>query len=218
MKRVLLVALIVSLNTIAFAQGDSSREPLEDLNIDFMLRGYFCAASPTKDEQALGLFGTSQNFPKAVEPDKNFPRGKISLVARPDVETAFAGKYKGLTVLLVNMTSQQVAFHAQDSRLNITQEALDTDFKWKPVEYLPSSWCGNSYHRVFLGPREYWSFAAARFTGKFKTRFRFRLDHQTSNGQKITIYSNEFEGSLNKGQFTNQRDYKPSGIMDPYIN
>jgi hypothetical protein len=218
MKRVLFVALIISLNTIAFAQQDSSRKPTEDLNIDYMLRGYFCASSLIEDQRALGGFGTSRNLPKAVEQGKSFPQGKISLVARPDVETIFAGKYKGLTVLLVNMTSQQVAFHAQDSRLDITQEALDTDFKWKPVEYLPSSWCGNSYHRVILGPREYWSFAAARFTGRLKTKFRFRLDHQTSNGQKLTIYSNEFEGSLNKGQFKNQRDYKPSGIMDPYIN
>ena len=218
MKKVLLVALLISLNTITFAQTSSSRKPAEDLNIDFMLRGYFCAASLTEDKQAFGGFGTSNNFPKTVKPNNNFPQGKISLVAKPDVETIFAEKYKGLTVLLVNMTNQMVDFPAQDSRLYITQEALDTDGKWKPVEYLPSSWCGNSYHRVFLGPRQYWSFAAARFTGRIKTRFRFRLDHQTSNKEKLTIYSNEFEGSLNKGQFTNQRPYKPSGIMDPYIN
>jgi hypothetical protein len=180
MKKVLFVSLILSINIIAFAQRTSSHKPNEVLNINFMLRGYFYASSLIEDQHALGGFGTSQKFPKAVEPNNSFPQGKISLVARPDVETIFAKKYKGLTVLLINMTSEQVGINAQDSRLYITQEARDTDGKWKPVEYLPSSWCGNSYHRVTLGSREYWSFAAVRFTGRLKTKFRFRLDHQTS--------------------------------------
>ncbi len=218
MRKVLIVALFISLNTITFAQGDSSRKKTEDLNIDFMLRGYFYAGSLIKDQGALGGLGPSFNYSRAVEPDMSFPQGEISLVARPEVETIFGEKYKGLTVLLVNMTSQQVAFLAQDSRLYITQEALDIDGNWKPVEYLPSSWCGNSYHSVILGPRQYWSFAAARFTGKLETRFRFRLDHHTSNKQNTTIYSNEFEGSLNRGQFTNHRPRKPSGILDLYNN
>jgi len=79
-------------------------------------------------------------------------------------------------VFLVNTTKEQVTFSASDSRLYIVQEALDRDSKWKPIEYLPSSWCGNSYHHVFLGANEYWEFAAARYTGEFKTRLRFRLD------------------------------------------
>jgi hypothetical protein len=98
------------------------------------------------------------------------------------------------------------------------QEALDRDGKWKPIEYLPSSWCGNSYHTVFLAANEYWEFTAARFTGKFKTKLRFRLDHQKPGAEDATIYSNEFEGGVNPKQFTVQKEYKPAGLMDPYNN
>lgn len=218
MKKTLIGLIVFSLSSIIHGQETSSRKPLEDLNIDFMLRGYFFAGSKIEDKNALGGFGPSKNFSKAIESAINAPQGKVSLLALPDQETIFAGKYKGIKLLLVNATNAQVAFSASDSRLNIVQEALDSDGKWKPVDYLPQSWCGNSYHRVFLGANEYWEFAAARFTGRFRTRLRFRLDEQTSETERTTIYSNEFEGSINRKQFTNQRPYTPAGLMDPYIN
>ena len=88
----------------------------------------------------------------------------------------------------------------------------------KPIEYLPSSWCGNSYHTVFLGPKQYWEFAAPRYNGKIKTRLRIRLEWQKSQFQKLTIYSNEFDGSVNAKQFTVQQGHQPTNIMDPYNN
>lgn len=218
MKKLLFVLLFVSLNIFALGQGNSSRKSLEDLNIDFMLRGYFYAGSKIEDKNALGGFGSSENFPKALASNISFPQGKISLIALTDEETVFAEKYKGIKLLLVNTTDQQAAFSASDSRLYIVQEAIDRDGKWKPVEYLPSSWCGNSYHTVFLGANEYWEFAAARFTGEFKTKLRFRLDEQKSKTKTMTIYSNEFDGSVNAKQFTVQQGHKPTSIMDPYDN
>lgn len=218
MKKILFALLLFSLSSFAFGQEKPSRKSLENLNIDFMLRGYFYAGSRIEDKNALGGFGPSENFPKAINSKLNLPQGKISLIALPDEETVFAGKYKGIKLLLVNATGQKTQFSASDSRLNIVQEALDSDGKWKPVEYLPSSWCGNSYHTVFLGANEYWEFTAARFTGKFKTKLRFRLDERRSKNETTAIYSNEFEGGINKEQFTNQRPYNPSGIMDPYNN
>lgn len=98
------------------------------------------------------------------------------------------------------------------------QEAIDIDGQWKPVEYLPLSWCGNSYHMVFPDPKQYWEFAAARYTGKFKTRLRFRLQWQKSDTQKLTVYSNEFDGSVNAKQFTVKQEHTPGSIMDPYDN
>lgn len=218
MKNLLLALLILSFNILAFGQKQTTSAPLEDLNIDFMLRGYFYAGSHIKDENAFGGFGSSDNFPKLIKSDVNPPKGKISLIALPDEETVFSSKYKGIKLLLVNSTDEKVGFSASDSRLYIVQEALDTDGKWKPVEYLPSSWCGNSYHTVFLGANEYWEFSAARFTGEAKTKMRFRLDQHNSSTNKNPIYSNEFDGSINKKQFTEQKPYNPSGIMDPYNN
>ena len=218
MNKILFVLLFVTFNTFAFGQDNSLSKPLEDLNIDFMLRGYFYAGSRIEDKKALGGFGKSQNFPKALSSNINVAPGKISLIALPEEEIVFAEKYKGMKVLLVNATDEQAAFSASDSRFYIVQEALDRDGKWKPIEYLPSSWCGNSYHTVFLGANEYWEFAAARFTGEFKTKLRFRLDLQKSETEKITIYSNEFDGGVNAKQFTIQQGHKPTSIMDPYNN
>jgi|SRR5690606_37601337 len=207
-----LVFVLSNLWTVAPAQ----KPELRDLNVDFMLRGYFYAGSRIKDEKALGGFGTSKNFPKSFG-SKRFSPGKISLVAYPDEETAFYKEFRGMKLILANSTSRRQAFAASDSRLNIVQEAKDKDGEWKPVEYLPSSWCGNSYHTVFLDPGEYWEFAAARFTGEQKTMLRFRLDLRRGDQPKY-IYSNEFEGSINPKQFTVQKPYTPQGIMDPYDN
>lgn len=218
MKKILCALLFVSLGVCADGQEAQSNRALENLNVDFMMRGYVYAGSKVEDKGALGGFGTSQNFPKAIDPDMSVRQGEISLIAKVDDEAVFDGKYKGLKLLLVNATNEQVAFPASDSRLYIVQEALDRDGKWKPVEYLPSSWCGNSYHNVFLGAQEYWEFAAARYTGKFKTRLRFRLDGQKSKTEKMAIYSNEFGGSVNAKQFTIQQGHTPTSIMDPYNN
>jgi hypothetical protein len=95
---------------------------------------------------------------------------------------------------------------------------MDLDGKWKPVEYLPSSWCGNSYHSVFLGPNEFWEFAAAKLNGTIKTKLRFRLQMSSDKQKAGHIYSNEFDGSINPKQFTVQKDYTPAGLMDPYNN
>ena len=217
MKKPFFALLIVSLSICAGGQ-DKRSGSLEELKVDFMMRGYFFAGSRIEDKQALGGFGTSQNLPKAIDHKMSVSKGEISLIAKPDEAAIFAEKYKGLKVVLINGTNERVGFPASDSRLYIVQEALDGGGKWKPIEYLPSSWCGNSYHTVFLGPHEYWEFAAARYTGKFKTRLRFRLDWPKSGTEKTTIYSNEFEGSVNAHQFTIQQGHKPTDIMDPYNN
>jgi hypothetical protein len=75
--------------------------------------------------------------------------GQLALVALPGTAVAFAEEYRGMRLLLVNRTKVEAEFPASDSRLSIIQEAQDSEGNWKAIEYLPSSWCGNSYHRVF---------------------------------------------------------------------
>ena len=216
MKKTLFALLFVSLACAASGQEKRSHETLRDLSVDFMMGGYFYAGSKIEDKDALGGFGTSDNFPKAIDPSMRVHRGVISLVVKPDEAVTFEKRYRGLKVLLVNATKETIAFSASDIRLNIVQEALDRDGQWKPIEALSSSWCGNSYHRVFLGANEYWEFAAARYTGGFKTKLRFRLDEQKSETEKMTIFSDAFEGSVNAGQFATEQGYQPTSIMDPY--
>ena len=116
-------------------------------------------------------------------------------------------------MILANDTGRRIAFPASDSRLSIVREALDPEGVWKPVEYLPSSWCGNSYHRVFLTDGKIWSFVAPVYRGSFETRMRFRL--RAEDGQ---IYSNEFAGSVNLDQFSVRQGHEATSLMDPYVD
>lgn len=204
--------VVLLLSAIAVCQAAYLSAELEEANFKFMLRGYCYAASKITDTQALGGFGESDNFSRPIRPEMFVRRGECYLIARPDEATVFAKKYKGMRLLLINATSKQVAFPASDSRLPIIQEARDEHGEWRPIEYLPSSWCGNSYHRIFLGSNEYWVFAAPRYTGRFKTKLRFKLEG------KNPLYSDEFEGRINKEQFSIKRGHTPTDIMDPYNN
>jgi hypothetical protein len=215
MKRALLAVLFAVL--CVGVQGQT-RGGLQNLSVDFMTRGYFFAGSRIVDKDAPGGFGPSDNFPRAIAPGMKVPEGQLSLVVLPDEESVFAKKYRGLKVLVVNSTTDTVGLAASDSRLNIVQEALDRDGQWKPIEYLPSSWCGNSYHTVFLGSNEYWEFDAARYSGRFKTKIRVTLNQRISNDQMMVIHSNEYDGGVNPNQFKVQQGHKPTNIMDPYNN
>jgi hypothetical protein len=200
MKKLLFTLFIVSLNIVTFGQENPSRKSLEKTNIENRMNGYYPAGSKVEDKTALGGFWASQNFPKTIDPNMNIRQGEISLVALPDEETVFAEKSRGMKLLLVNTTNEQVTFSASDSLLYIVQEALDQNGKWKTIELMPFSSCGNSNHNVFLGANEYWEFAAARYTGNVKTRLRFRLIKQKSKSEQSPIYSNDFEGSVNQKQ------------------
>ena len=124
------------------------------------------------------------------------PAGKLSLIALTDEPLAF-DKSRGFRVILANTTRVKGDFEGQDTRLNIVREALDPAGRWRPIEYLAPSFCGNSYHRMFLPPGRYWSFAAPVYRGAFATRMRFVLEQEG-----LRLVSNEFAGSINLEQFT----------------
>lgn len=186
---------VVLLPALTWAQ-DNPRPALQDTDTKSMFPAMCAAGTRIQDKTALGGFGVSNNLPKPVGAMK-VQNNKVYLQANPDLPTTFAQKYRGMTLLLVNTTNSSKPFEASDSRLSIVQEALDKQGRWRPIEFFYSSFCGNSHHKVFLGPKEYWSFAVPRYKGTFKTKLRFRLSQEKTN-----LLSNEFEGSINPGQFT----------------
>ena len=171
-----------------------------ETNIETMGRAACYAGSAAKDEKAIGGFGKSDNLPSPAE-ERQGTTGQISLVAKPD-RALRTPNCDGMTLLVVNRTREDRWFVAEDSRLAITQEAVDHDGLWRPVEYLPSSWCGNSYHRVLLPPDQQWQFCVPKYKGEYWTTMRFKL--QLEEG---ALYSNEFLGSVNPSQFTNKGDH-----------
>jgi hypothetical protein len=194
------------------------------MNIDYMNRGYF---------YALGYDTTSYSYPdhyahqQQITAVNNFPEG-FSLIAMPERKHETPWGVQTLSVFIVNSTSDTTFFNTQDNRLYMQMQAQDKTGKWVDIEYLPSSWCGNSYYGTSLWPDHYWSFAAPVYEGCMKTKFRIKLQVVNQGAKKNSwgnarkedehiMYSNEFAGSVNPGQFWRKRRYSPTGIMDPYL-
>jgi len=192
------------------APDDMADDPAAQnfVNTKVMTRSY-CYAGSIADPDALGGYGKSDNQPRKVR--RNSSGKGLYLLAQPTVVTSWQ-KQPGMRLVLVNQTANRLSFAASDSRLSIIQEAQDDAGKWRPIEYLPSSWCGNSYHCVFLPVNHFWSFAAPRYQGTAATKLRFalQLDKDT------TLYSNEFAGSINPEQFTTKEGHTATNLMDPY--
>ncbi len=202
------ITIVVSIIVLMVPLSSRADDDLALLRFPAQLSGYFFAQSAIPDEAAFGGFGKSDNKPHRVVGESVSSQPQIVLVALPDEVAVFAldstGKYpvervtlesktfKGFKVLLLNETPDVVWFSATDSRLSVVREAMDQSGEWKPIEALPGSSCGNSYHRVALEPNQYWSFSAPAYAGEFLTKMRFRLDDTVSN---------EFEGTMVLSQF-----------------
>lgn len=188
-------------------------------NIDYMKRGSYYASSPYKEELAgFGGWSSSENAFKKISDQNEFSNNELSLKAASYKDVKYLEKYDAIKLSVANTAVDTFFFDVQDSRLYLKLQAKDRYGIWKDIEYLPSSWCGNSYHSLFLPPNRIWEFIIPVFDGEFKTTLRAELLYKTNSEDKIekSLYSNEFEGSINPGQFWRMEEYYPSGIMDPY--
>lgn len=196
-----------------------SKADKKQLNIDYMNRGYYYASSKYKKELAgFGGWGSSDNSSKQISSDVIFSPNTLQIVIDTKQKTKWAEKYDAIKLFVANTSGDTLYFDAQDSRLYLKIQAQDKNGEWKDIEYLPSSWCGNSYHSLFLAPNELWEFATPVYQGEYRTKIRGELLYKKSKDQEKDdiIYSNEIDGYINPGQFWNKREYYPSGIMDPY--
>ncbi|HSU55177.1 MAG TPA: hypothetical protein VLT36_14055 [Candidatus Dormibacteraeota bacterium] len=189
----------------------SSGEDLKDVNLKCMLRGYCFAANPTNASTTREVAATP-NVPRPLGQTNYGAEGRLSLVLLAQQEVPFAKAYHGFRLLLVNRTTTATNFPSCDNRLDIIQEAMQPDGHWRPVEYLPSSWCGNSYSHLTLPAGYYWEFAAPRYTGKLRVPLRFVLNIKGDE----PIYSEIFVGWINQEQFTQKEGHNPANLMDPY--
>jgi hypothetical protein len=165
--------------------------------------GWYGAGSKITDEKALGGFGPCGNFPKKCANDFPGTRGQLTLIAYP-AEIVDVGQRKAMLVRLVNRTEKVAEFSACDSRLYIVQEALDRTGQWKPLEKFPETFCGNSFHRVFLDVNEYWEFFGVPRDGSCATKLRFRLEPGGEPGIAQPgegVYSNEYTGRIDPAAF-----------------
>lgn len=161
------------------------------------LAGIYPAGSRIKDRDALGGFGPCDNYPWDLAGKEWGADEAVSIIAFPEEPVAYF-KHRGFALRVINRTVKAVGFAACDSAMFIVREAQDASGAWREIESPPDSGCGNSFHRVFLGPGQYWQFPAREYAGPIKTIMRFRLD---PGGGKPVIYSNEFDGQVTAAQF-----------------
>ncbi|UUC44565.1 WG repeat-containing protein [Flavobacterium cerinum] len=203
---------------IIWQEKKANEQNVTPLNIDFMNRGYFYAYS-TPDEQDLrGGWGVSKNILQINEIINISDLGKLKLLIKTEEKAVFQDFYSGYKFYVQNNTNDTIAFEAQDSRLYLKLQAQNKKGEWKDIEYLPSSWCGNSYHTVKLDPNTSWEFIIPEYEGEFKTKIRAELQYLGAKDKKLFIYSNEIQSSINPAQFWNKMEYVPGGLMDPYYD
>lgn len=205
---------------IVWKYHQPKRKARTKLDIDYMNRGYCYAYStplPQTGDDSGGWY-VSRNTPKPITETKTFGNNRLSVTIDAGKVVAFNKNTDGFNLFVANTTSDTIRFNAQDSRLYMTLQAIDQTGNWNDIEYLPSSWCGNSYHQIALEPGAYWTFTIPDYDGEFATKIRAKLLYVAPNDPKnqISIYSNEINGHVNPGQFFNKRSYQPNGIMDPY--
>ncbi|WP_262148132.1 hypothetical protein [Chryseobacterium foetidum] len=201
----IIFVFLLLLSSITFGQTK------KDLVIDFMLRGNIYAQSSIEDSTALGGFGGSENLPKIINAKNDFSENGLFLKIDTTNLVTINDKFNGYRFYIVNKSDTITKLDASDSRLYVIAEVLYKN-EWKPIEYLPSSSCGNSYHQVYLKQNEYWEFTVPKFSGKINTKLRYKL----MIGEQKYIYSNEILTSINKNQLKQKQGHKPNGIMDPY--
>jgi hypothetical protein len=121
-------------------------------------------------------------------------------------------------VYLANTSKDTCRFDAEDSRLYLSTEVRGRDGVWRDIDYLPNSWCGNSYHTIDLEPGAYWRFTMPAFDGAIPVSLRLRLERTLprKHEKPVFLYSNVIHSRVNPAQFWNKRPYTPRGLMDPY--
>jgi hypothetical protein len=185
---------------------------LDSVNIDFQFRGDCYAYSSVKNKIESNGEAHSYNLPKSI--DSTFPRQGLYLVINQKEFTKIDSTFLGCKLYLVNTSYSLIKLNASDSRLSIIAEALNEKNEWTSISYLPSSGCGNSYHKVILDKDEFWSFDIPIFKGKIKTKLRYTL----TIDKDTKVSSNEIVSYLNKEQFDkeNREGHKNNNLMDPY--
>lgn len=205
-------------NMIWMEQDTDYSEDIQPLNIDYMNRVNYDAASPYRQDLArFGGWARSDNASKQGA-GKIVAGGSLSVVIDDQKETTWNEQYRGMRLYVANTSADTIFFEAMDSRLYLKLQAKDKNGVWRDIEYMPSSWCGNSYHMLYLSPKEYWQFTAPEYEGSYATVIRAKLLYKRNKDDKESevIYSNEIKGSVNPAQFWNKLSYRSAGLMDSY--
>lgn len=108
-------------------------------------------------------------------PTDDLPEGLTVLVGDEIVPWEMNPHISGREIYLVNNTRDTAIFEAEDSRIYALIEARDESGDWRAVQNYRHSWCGNSYHHVYLPPGKSWNWTIPEMEGAFETDMRIRI-------------------------------------------
>ncbi len=118
----------------------------------------------------------------------------------------------GNRLFINNFTDSSVIVPIEDDRLVLVQEAVDPEGNWKPIEYFIHSGCGMSYSGFRIPSKMCYEMMIVKYSGNFKTKLRVRA----MVGKQMYI-SNEFDGSINLGQFQSPEWVTSKGEANDYL-
>jgi hypothetical protein len=182
---------------LSLAVGAIAAEPAPPAKGPRLPESMYMAGTKSPDTTALGGFAPSMHLPVKLRAPASFKEGELSLRVLHH-KAAEPGEKAETLLWIANRTKGEVWLRACDSRLFLVLEKKEKDGKWAPVEGMPTTSCGNSYHRVSAGPGEGWSFPAAVGPGA-KVTLRYRLlpdGAHAGKGARAAVVSNEFEGVI----------------------
>lgn len=214
-----------------FVWQQANQSTIHAMNIDYMQRCYFSVSHANTGHPSRYGVG-----PEEITSKHTFTPQQVSVTVAPDDTVHLDNTFVGMKVFVANTTTDTIVFNAQDGVLYMTTQALGEDGKWKDIDFMPHSWCGNSYHSVALMGNHYWPLEMPRYEGSFQTKLRleltyvnpsdttsdylsksYKLDGRSRRqANSIKVYSNIFDGSVNPGQFWRKVVHQSQGIMDPY--
>lgn len=174
-------------------------------NIDFKSAVDYVASSKNYKNSSY----SDLNLPKHISKSNHFPENAISVVVHPEMKGTIKGLYNGIKVFVSNTTKNNVDFNSWNNCLLMTVQAKNRNSEWEDIEYLEQDFCGENFNVTSLEKMNYWSFVTPVYEGEFKTKLRIKLmyidpldkSEDRWNKQEIVVFSNEYDGSINPGQF-----------------
>jgi hypothetical protein len=185
----------------------TAKKDISSLNTDFQSWGFFEVAALSMK----GIWQHAEHSAMPVTDSLHFKPGILGVIIDTTKTCTWNDQFKGVKVYVVNTTKDTCHFDVLDYHLYMRIQALDKNNNWTDIQYMPSSWCGNSYFKTFPGKNEYWEFNVPVYEGEMRMKIRIKLSYEDD-----IIYSNVIEGRINPGQFWRVPVYHPGGIMDPY--
>ena len=160
----------------------------------------FAGSQPENEKAHGGKNYGSGNLPRTIDP--RLPRRENALYLHLDVKKesgqVASNLYPVYKLFLVNTSGQDCRFSNYASRLNLIQEAQDNAGHWRPIEHVPAEKDIQSVRYEIVLPNErMWMFTVPKYEGSLKTKLRFKLTREN----QPPIYSEQFDGSVNPGQF-----------------